>query len=208
MPSLREHEEYSIQKYGNPFTELHKWMDAPCDILKGAHRKYRHDPNVTPIEAKKMFGENADNACLDHIILDKATSREKKIKHGPNMRKNTSIRFGENLDKLIEQYAAFTGQSRSDAIRNVLMEGLFAKTKYAQFQHFEEWVGKREAFTLLTKCEKCSSEKNLGFFHIDGNIENNSTNNIVTLCVPCINLFQSWKLNQNSVEKFIEWFFS
>lgn len=122
--------------------------------------------------------------------------------------KNTSIRLGETLDELIDQYAAFMGMKRSTVIRHVLMEGLFQKTKAAQFAHFEEWVGKREAFTLLTKCEKCGSEKSLGFFHIDGNIENNSTNNIVTLCIPCINLFQNWKLNQNSVEKFIEWFFS
>lgn len=88
------------------------------------------------------------------------------------------------------------------------MEGLFQKTKAAQFKHFEEWIGQREAFTLLTKCEKCGFEKNIGFYHIDGNIENNSTNNIVTLCVPCINSFQNWKLNENNIEKFIEWFFS
>jgi len=122
--------------------------------------------------------------------------------------KNTSIRLGETLDDLINQYAAFMGVKRSSVIRQVLSEGLFQKTKAAQFAHFEEWIGKREAFSLLTKCEKCGSEKRLGFYHIDGNIENISTNNIVTLCVPCINSFQSWKLNQNSVEKFIEWFFS
>ena len=122
--------------------------------------------------------------------------------------KNTSIRLGEILDNLINQYAAFMGMKRSSVIRQVLMEGLFQKTKAAQFQHFEEWIGQREAFTLLTKCEKCGSEKCLGFFHIDGNIDNISTNNIVTLCVPCINAFQSWKLNQNGIEKFIEWFFA
>jgi len=122
--------------------------------------------------------------------------------------KNTSIRLGETLDDLINQYAAFMGMKRSSVIRQVLMEGLFQKTKAAQFAHFKEWVGQREAFTLLTKCEKCGSEKCLGFFHIDGNIDNISTNNIVTLCVPCINAFQSWKLNQNGIEKFIEWFFA
>lgn len=122
--------------------------------------------------------------------------------------KNTSIRLGETLDDLIDQYCAFMGMTRSKVIRQVLMEGLFQKTKFAQFQHFEEWINKREAFTLMTKCEKCGSDKNLGFFHIDGNIENNTTNNIVTLCVPCINVFQNWKLRENSIEKFIEWFFS
>jgi hypothetical protein len=185
-------------------------MDEPSQMLSGSHRKFRHDPNITPLETKKMFGENADNACLDHIFLDKATSREKEIRRKENNMggKNTSIRLGNTLDELIDQYTAFTGLSRSDVMRQTLSEGLFHKTKFAQFQHFEEWIGQREAFTLLTKCEKCGSEKCLGFFHIDGNIDNISTNNIVTLCIPCINAFQSWKLNQNGIEKFIEWFFA
>lgn len=123
-------------------------------------------------------------------------------------RKNTSIRLGETLDDLIDQYAAFMNINRSKVIRQVLMEGLFQKTKAAQFQHFEEWVGKREAFTLLTKCEKCDSNKNIGFYHIDENIDNNATNNIITLCIPCLNAFQNWRLKQNVKEKFIEWFFS
>lgn len=210
MPSLKEHEEQSTKRYGKPFTELHQWMDEPSQILRGSHRKFRHDPDVTPLETKKMFGENADNACLDHIFLDKATSREKeKIRKENNMGgKNTSIRLGDTLEDLIEQYVAFTGLSRSDVIRQTLSEGLFQRTKFAQFKRFEEWIGEREAFTLMTKCEKCSSDKRLVFFHIDGNIDNNSTNNIVTLCIPCINAFQSWKIKENSVEKFIEWFFS
>jgi len=123
-------------------------------------------------------------------------------------RQNTSIRLGETLDDLIDQYAAFMNTSRSKIIRQVLMEGLFQKTKAAQFQHFEEWVGKREAFTLLTKCEKCGSDKNIGFYHIDENIDNNTTNNIITLCIPCLNAFQNFRLKQNVKEKFIEWFFA
>jgi predicted transcriptional regulator len=122
--------------------------------------------------------------------------------------KASSIRLGETLDDLINQYAAFMNMTRSKVIRQVLMEGLFQKTKAAQFAHFEEWVGKREAFSLLDKCEKCGSDKRLVFYHIDGNIENNSSNNIVTLCVPCINTFQNWKQKDNIKDKFIEWFFS
>jgi len=123
--------------------------------------------------------------------------------------KNTSIRLGDTLNDLVNQYAAFTGVTRSKAIRQILMEGLFQKTKYAQFQRFEEWIGEREAFTLMTECEKCHcSDKKLVFFHIDGNVENNATKNIVTLCIPCVNTFQNWKLRENSIEKFIEWFFA
>jgi hypothetical protein len=51
-------------------------MDEPSVILGAKHRKYRHDPNFTPAEAKAIFGENADNACLDHIRLDELESRK------------------------------------------------------------------------------------------------------------------------------------
>lgn len=125
------------------------------------------------------------------------------------MNKNRSIRLGDTLDELIAQYAIHVNKKPSRVIREVLMEGLFQKTKAAQFQHFEEWIAKREAFTLLSKCEKCgSSEHKLGFYHIDGNIDNTTANNIVTICVPCLNAFQNWKMKQNIKEKFIEWFFS
>jgi predicted transcriptional regulator len=122
--------------------------------------------------------------------------------------KNTSIRLGKTLDDLINQYAAFMGVKRSRIIREVLLEGLFQKTKATQFRHFEEWLAKREAFELMTCCEKCGSAKNIGFYHIDGDIENNSANNLVTLCIPCLNAFQNWRLKQNIKEKFVEWFFS
>ena len=51
-------------------------MDEPSFLLGAKHRKYRHDPNVTPDEAKAIFGEGADNACLDHIRLDELESRK------------------------------------------------------------------------------------------------------------------------------------
>ena len=49
---------------------------------------------------------------------------------------------------------------------------------------------------------------NLGFYHIDGNVDNIAANNIVTLCISCLNTFQNWKMKQNIKEKFIEWFFA
>ena len=50
-------------------------MDEPSLLLGSSHRRYRHDPNVTPIEARAIFGEGADNACLDHIRLDALESQ-------------------------------------------------------------------------------------------------------------------------------------
>lgn len=77
MPNNEEHCADSLKRYGKTFAELHAWMDEPSFLLGSSHRRYRHDPNVTPDEAKAIFGENADNACLDHIRLDELESRNR-----------------------------------------------------------------------------------------------------------------------------------
>lgn len=51
-------------------------MDEPGEILGKKHRMFRHGPETTPQEAKKLFGEFADHACLDHIRLDQLSSDE------------------------------------------------------------------------------------------------------------------------------------
>jgi len=89
MPTHEEHCEESLKRYGKTFSELHRWMDEPSSILGPKHRKYRHDPNTTPLVARKLFGENADNACLDHIRLDELETRRKGSKS--QMTVNVSI---------------------------------------------------------------------------------------------------------------------
>lgn len=49
-------------------------MDEPRDIRGRKHRMFRHDPETTPQEARELFGEFADHACLDHIRLDQMYS--------------------------------------------------------------------------------------------------------------------------------------
>jgi len=122
--------------------------------------------------------------------------------------KNTSIRLGDDLMPLIDQYAIFVGSVRSKVIREILMEGLFQKTKYVQFQRLQDYLAKREAFSIFGKCEKCDSVDNIGFFHIDGDINNNAANNLVTLCISCMGTFEKFRLMKNLKEKFVEWFFN
>jgi TM2 domain-containing membrane protein YozV len=52
-------------------------MDEPSEIMGSKHRMYRHDPYNTPKEARLLFGEYADEACLDHILLDRRSSEAK-----------------------------------------------------------------------------------------------------------------------------------
>jgi hypothetical protein len=84
MPNHEEHCAESLKRYGKSFSELHAWMDEPSFLLGSNHRKYRHDPNVTPDEAKAIFGEGADNACLDHIRLDEQENR-KRAQNNPEI---------------------------------------------------------------------------------------------------------------------------
>jgi hypothetical protein len=76
MPNHEEHCADSLKRYGKSFSEIHRWMDEPCLILGSQHRIYRHDPYVTPSEAKAIFGDLADHVCLDHIRLDELESRK------------------------------------------------------------------------------------------------------------------------------------
>ena len=78
MPSRKEHCQDSLERYGKRFDELHKWMDEPSTMLARYHRIHRHDPVGTPPIAKRLFGELADQACIDHIRLDKLG--EKRLK--------------------------------------------------------------------------------------------------------------------------------
>ena len=93
MPNNDEHCKDSLRRYRKSFSELHKWMDEPSAILGANHRKYRHDPNNTPKEAKQLFGENADNACLDHIRLDELERRGKGIRRGLQFKEPSMIKI-------------------------------------------------------------------------------------------------------------------
>lgn len=79
MPSHEERCQDSLKRYGKRFDELHHWLDEPSTMLANGHRIHRHDPVNTPKLAKKLFGDLADQASIDHIRLDKLeTARKKK----------------------------------------------------------------------------------------------------------------------------------
>ena len=77
MASHADHCKHSLKRYGRTFSDLHRWMDEPSTLLGPSHRNFRHDPNETPVEAKRLFGELAEHACLDHIRLDELETRRK-----------------------------------------------------------------------------------------------------------------------------------
>jgi predicted DNA-binding protein len=123
-------------------------------------------------------------------------------------RKNTSIRLGDALEKLLADYSAFIGSDRSKVIREGLTEWLFQKMQYVQFERLRDYLAKRNPFNFMKECERCSSNENLVVFYIDGNVNNTASDNLITLCKQCLIAFEVFRLKQNVKEKFVEWFFS
>jgi len=68
--NLSDHEESCRMQLGKPFTEVHDWMDKKSGYLGRIHRIERHDILETPKQVLELFGEGADKACINHIILD------------------------------------------------------------------------------------------------------------------------------------------
>jgi hypothetical protein len=67
-------------------------------MLGKDHRMYRHDPYKTPLEARRMFGENADHACLDHIRLDEVGDTKPPEEEGK--KKTMKLKYKDLIDKV------------------------------------------------------------------------------------------------------------
>jgi len=74
MATLPEHEKDCEERLGEPFTEVHAWLDEfakkfPVTIFEDQHRKFRHNKQGIE-EIRKMWGEKASEAALLHIVRD------------------------------------------------------------------------------------------------------------------------------------------
>ena len=71
MPSFREHCDESERLFGQPFPEVHRWLDefAFRPPLGLRHRRLRHH-EAGIAEARKLFGEKAAAAARQHVISD------------------------------------------------------------------------------------------------------------------------------------------
>lgn len=230
MPDLKEHEKQSMSKYNQPFTKLHQWMDYPSKGFGKRHRMFRHDPKTTPEEAKKLFGENADHACLDHIVID-LDEEYKIINHGKNVSSKTkmmSIRMPRNMIIKIKEYAAFSGNKVNPIIIALLEEGMHQKINVGTYKMWEEsMILKNQTIAskyptkmnnlnenpsiLLERdkgCVKCQEQNKskLNVYYIDRNPMNTSPSNIVMLCDCCKSKLETYTFKVHPIRKYIEWF--
>ena len=71
MPSFEQHCEESVRLFGQPFEEVHRWLDEfagrPPHGMK--HRKFRHHL-AGIMEVRKRWGDQAAAAARQHIISD------------------------------------------------------------------------------------------------------------------------------------------
>ncbi|MGD9661519.1 MAG: hypothetical protein AB7U63_09615 [Porticoccaceae bacterium] len=71
MPIFEIHCELAAQKFGRPYEEIHKWLDAFCGMepYRSRHRRVRHhDAGIQ--EAITIFGECAEAVARQHIVMD------------------------------------------------------------------------------------------------------------------------------------------
>jgi hypothetical protein len=74
VATVAEHKKDCIQYLGEPFEEVHKWLDEfavryPVHIFDDQHRKYRHH-KVGVEQVRKLWGDRAAMAAELHIIRD------------------------------------------------------------------------------------------------------------------------------------------
>ncbi len=74
MARQEVHEKDCMDRYGKPYTEVHKWLDEfaklyPVTIFEDQHRKFRHNRKGVE-EVRKMWGDEAAGAALLHIVRD------------------------------------------------------------------------------------------------------------------------------------------
>jgi len=116
-----------------------------------------------------------------------------------------SLRLDKELYNLIQIYSQFVEEDLSKVLRELLKEGLMVKTQYKLFLMWNDKVKNRPL--KLESCDKCGSKDNLQFYHINGNINDFSPENVAIICSGDLRKLQKSIMKYNPREKFIRWFF-
>ena len=66
---LEEHEKMTIQLLGEPFTEVHLWLDEYFSTLGARHRRKRHHLKGIE-EVCSLWGDRGAEVARQHIIDD------------------------------------------------------------------------------------------------------------------------------------------
>lgn len=117
------------------------------------------------------------------------------------------LRLAEDLVNIITDYAAFFGLNRSEALREIIKEGLLRKAYIGMLKRWQYKNRARNPILNAVKCDKCNGIDDLKIYHIDRNIRNTDPDNLVILCDRCIIRLENFIKKYNPKEKFAAWFF-
>ena len=84
MASFSVHCQASIQRFGKPHEEIHRWLDEFFGVepYRSRHRRIRHHEKGIA-KAVSIFGEYAEEVAKDHIVIDLKEEGWKDSDHFP-----------------------------------------------------------------------------------------------------------------------------
>ena len=123
MSSLKEHCEDCVKAIGEPFEEVHIWLDAFFNKSGSfAHRDERHHMAGVE-EVRKMWGDKAAEAAKIHIMKDWGFSTEGEIpKHNVDAMFFRTVTLKQMEDR--KKWELLSSQQRG-VVRKVSQKDMF-----------------------------------------------------------------------------------
>jgi len=124
------------------------------------------------------------------------------------MGKLRAIRLSNDMEALIQDYAAFKDVDVSKAIRELITEGFIRASHVGQLDRLMTGLREKNPDPLqdMINCEKCGKVDGLQVYHIDGNIRNLDPKNLVIICKDCYPSLTRFLLRYDPRERFTAWF--
>lgn len=80
MPDHRTHRKLNMLVLGDPHDDINKLLDMPWLVYRGRHRRLFHDRKTVAMIYALTGNERKAMAAALHIALDKADSKNRKVR--------------------------------------------------------------------------------------------------------------------------------